>query len=46
LIKIGYNPGHADGLMGIKTSEAIRQFQLDNNISATGDLDSEMILPQ
>ena len=35
---LGYNPGPIDGLMGLKTREAIKTFQRDNRLNITGDL--------
>jgi len=36
----GYDPGTPDGKMGKKTVVALRQFQKDNGLPATGKLDS------
>lgn len=44
LIKLGYNPGPADGLIGSKTRKAIRQFQKDSNIKVTGNADSNTLI--
>jgi hypothetical protein len=38
---LGYNPGPIDGVMGPKTQDAIRQFQINNNFPETGVLDKE-----
>lgn len=38
----GYDPGPADGLMGPKTREAIRQFQRDNGFPVTGRPTAEL----
>lgn len=35
----GYNPGPTDGLMGPRTKRALRDFQLDMGLDATGVLD-------
>ncbi len=35
----GYNPGLADGLMGKKTINALKKFQSDNGLAATGKID-------
>ena len=35
----GYNPGPTDGLMGPRTRRALRDFQLDAGLDATGLLD-------
>lgn len=37
----GHNPGPIDGLMGPNTRQAIRAFQKEQNIKATGNLDQE-----
>src|SRR5215475_14495940 len=36
LKKVGYDPGPIDGIMGKKTSEALKQFQRDNGLAADG----------
>ena len=36
LIQNGYDPGPADGLMGPRTSDAIRAYQTDNALEADG----------
>jgi uncharacterized protein (TIGR02594 family) len=36
LIKLGYNIGQADGILGAKTRRAIMQFQAKNNLIADG----------
>ena len=36
----GYDPGAVDGVIGIKTAEAIKKFQRYHGESATGELDS------
>ncbi|PWI34766.1 hypothetical protein DI392_00330 [Vibrio albus] len=36
LQKLGYDPGPADGLMGQKTSNAIKQFERDSDLPITG----------
>jgi peptidoglycan hydrolase-like protein with peptidoglycan-binding domain len=43
LLKLGYDPGTADGLMGKKTREAIRKFQTDHNLTVTGKLSEETL---
>ncbi|MGG5886249.1 peptidoglycan-binding domain-containing protein [Falsiroseomonas sp. HC035] len=35
----GYDVGQADGVMGPRTSRAVREFQQSNNLTATGRLD-------
>jgi hypothetical protein len=37
----GFDPGTADGVMGRKTTQAIRDFQKANNLQATGRLDEK-----
>lgn len=39
----GYDPGPVDGYMGTKTSEAIKEFQVDNGLTVTGEPDNETI---
>jgi peptidoglycan hydrolase-like protein with peptidoglycan-binding domain len=39
LIDLGYNSGPIDGIWGPKTKSAVRQFQSDNELPATGMLD-------
>ncbi|MBC2717479.1 MAG: hypothetical protein HF978_19400 [Desulfobacteraceae bacterium] len=41
LIEKGYQPGLIDGTMGEKTKEAIMEFQKDNGLPITGNLDVE-----
>ena len=36
LLKLGYNPGPIDGIFGLKTVQAIKQFQKDNNLMSDG----------
>jgi peptidoglycan hydrolase-like protein with peptidoglycan-binding domain len=36
----GFDPGPADGMMGARTREALMDFQRQNNLPATGRLDS------
>ena len=36
----GYDPGLADGVIGPKTQQALRQFQSDRNLSVSGHLDA------
>ncbi len=38
----GYEPGPADGLMGPKTRNAIKQFQADNGLPVTGEPSAEL----
>lgn len=37
----GYDPGPADGVNGRRTMDALRRFQRDQGLMATGRLDSE-----
>lgn len=39
LIALGYEPGPADGKIGNKTIEAIKKYQTDNELEATGEVD-------
>jgi len=41
LINAGYNPGAADGVMGKKTVNAIRNYQSDLNVPVTGVLTAD-----
>ncbi len=43
LNRLGYNAGTADGVMGNKTREAIRQFQTDQGLDANGRLDKNTL---
>ena len=43
LNQLGYNAGPADGLMGTKTREAIKQFQQKNNINVDGKSTSTLL---
>jgi N-acetylmuramoyl-L-alanine amidase len=36
LSKLGYEPGPADGIYGVKTAAAVRAFQIDNGLVADG----------
>ena len=39
----GYNPGPADGIPGPQTEQAIAQYQQDNGMPATGQIDSTLL---
>ena len=39
LIALDYDPGPADGKMGKKTVEALKKYQEENTLEATGELD-------
>lgn len=43
LNKSGYDAGSADGVVGSKTKAAIAQFQMDNGMNATGEIDASLI---
>ncbi|MCX7306205.1 MAG: peptidoglycan-binding protein [Hyphomicrobiales bacterium] len=43
LNKSGYDAGSADGVMGDKTKTAIAQFQKDNGMAATGQVDETLV---
>jgi His-Xaa-Ser repeat protein HxsA len=40
LLMRGYDPGLADGVIGPKTQQAIRQYQIDTGLAASGHLDA------
>lgn len=40
LLEKGYEPGIADGIYGKNTRQALRQYQLENGLEATGEADS------
>jgi peptidoglycan hydrolase-like protein with peptidoglycan-binding domain len=37
----GYDPGPVDGVMGMKTKEALKSFQSASNLQTTGTLDAQ-----
>jgi len=43
LAALGYQPGRADGVMGEKTETALRNFQRDKGLNATGQLNDETL---
>ena len=43
LAELGYAPGIIDGAWGHKTAEAVRAFQRDRNMTATGRLTPELL---
>ena len=43
LATLGYRPGRADGRMGERTATALRNFQRDRNLNATGELDEDTV---
>lgn len=44
LAELGYDPGPADGLMGRKTANAIKAFQMDANLPVDGKISDELML--
>lgn len=42
LARLGYSPGPADGLLGDRTRDAIRQFEQDRNLPQTGTITDEL----
>ncbi len=42
LASLGYDPGRVDGMAGERTLDALRQFQTDNGLPATGKVTEEM----
>lgn len=42
LIRLGYDPGPIDGLMGPRTSAALRAYQRDHGLAADGRLSQEV----
>ncbi|MCW4116967.1 peptidoglycan-binding protein [Aurantimonas sp. MSK8Z-1] len=43
LIKLGYDAGTPDGVVGTKTTTAIRAFQKDTGMASTGTIDEPLI---
>lgn len=43
LSALGYNPGPADGVLGPQTEAAIKGFEQDNGLSATGGITLELL---
>lgn len=43
LTALGYDPGPADGLMGTRTHEAIRAFQVSAGLADTGEVTPDLI---
>ena len=43
LQSLGYNPGPADGLVGSKTTAAVRRYQQDQGLVPTGRITSQLI---
>jgi peptidoglycan hydrolase-like protein with peptidoglycan-binding domain len=44
LARLGYRPGPVDGRMGEKTSAAIRQYQQDNGLPVSGELNGQIAM--
>ena len=43
LAALGYKPGAVDGVAGPRTLDALKSFQADNKLPATGTLDADTI---
>ena len=43
LNKNGYDAGNPDGVIGQQTKDAIKQFQTDNKMQATGEIDEKLV---
>jgi len=43
LARLGYSPGPIDGVIGAQTRDAIADFQNDNRLPATGNLDTATV---
>lgn len=43
LLKLGYDPGRPDGVVGAQTTAAIRKFQEKTGLAATGQIDEPLI---
>lgn len=43
LKSLGYEPGPADGIYGVKTANAIEQYQRENNLWVTGKVSEELL---
>lgn len=43
LRELGYRPGPADGLMGPRTRDAVRDFQSKTGLSVTGSVDKQLL---
>lgn len=44
LASLGYRPGPVDGLSGRKTITAVRAFQSDSQLTATGVIADELLV--
>lgn len=43
LTRLGYSPGPTDGVIGAQTRDAIADFQSDNHLPVTGNLDTATV---
>lgn len=43
LTELGYKPGPIDGMRGKRTTDALKKFQIDHKLPATGELDPETV---
>ena len=43
LQRLGYNPGGVDGSFGPRTRRALIDFQQDNGLPVTGEIDEETL---
>ncbi|MGB2927637.1 MAG: peptidoglycan-binding protein, partial [Desulfobacterales bacterium] len=43
LADLGYDPGPSDGIMGKRTSDAIKKYQRDNNLQEDGHLTPSLL---
>jgi peptidoglycan hydrolase-like protein with peptidoglycan-binding domain len=43
LARRGYYAGQVDGVIGPETRNAIREFQRDNGLQVTGDINSQLV---
>jgi len=39
----GFDPGPIDGILGPKTRDAVKRFQIKNDLEPTGEIDEETI---
>jgi lytic murein transglycosylase len=44
LASLGYNPGNADGVIGVSTRQALRAWQANHHLPADGYLSADMVL--
>ncbi len=43
LSRLGFNPGPADGVMGTQTRQAIKDFQQENQLPVSGNIDPTLV---